>query len=128
MRLVAFSLSFLLAEQAVAAELQAFRVRREPVAWLVAADRYNEPSTQWVSGSEFMVQLVTMETGTSAVRESGASVSVSGPSLSLTFPLCPVKRAADQPIPAVAIPVILEWRVTDLPKGEYLVSVRPACK
>lgn len=128
MRIVVFFLSFLVTGQAVAAELQAFRVRREPVAWLVAHDRYDEPSAQWVSGSEFLVQLVTMETGTSAVRESGASVSVSADTLSLTFPLCPVKFAPDQPIPAVAVPVLLEWHITNLPKREYRVSAQPTCK
>ena len=112
----------LLAAAASAADLS-YSVRHEPVVWLVEPARYSEPASSWLDNSTLLVQAVLLETGSVAIRDSGASVEVSGNKLTLRFPRCPIKYEPKQPIPAVATPVLLEWRVSGIARAEYRVSL-----
>ena len=113
------------AASASAAEVS-FRVRHEPVSWLVDPARYSEPSSQWLDDSTLLVQAVLLETGSFAIRDSGASVNVSEDKLTLRFVRCPIYYSPEEPIPSSATPVLAEWRVTGLARAEYKISLSAA--
>jgi hypothetical protein len=86
------------------------------------------PQSAWNSDGTYSVWQLRLNTGAGKIIETGARAVVKGTSLLLCFAVNPTKYAPNQPMPLVAFPVVLEFRVSGLARGEYVVKDVSACK
>lgn len=85
------------------------------------------PGMSWGMDGTLTVWYLGNSTGSAFVVERGAQVWVTGRQLSLCYAMQPRKFGPDDPIPAIVVPVVLEFRIKGLARGDYVLQGVSVC-
>jgi hypothetical protein len=91
---------------------------------------YNKPlpKPSWNNDGSLSVWAIGHNTGSASILESEPRVVLSEQMLSLCYSRRPIEYVPNKPIPAVLLPVVLEFRVRGLAAGEYVVHEVSVCE
>ncbi|MDL5031861.1 hypothetical protein QRD43_08060 [Pelomonas sp. APW6] len=86
------------------------------------------PKPSWNKDGTLSAWALGHGTGSESIVETGARVVSSKQALHLCYATRQRTHAPGEPIPAIAFPMVLEFRVRGLPRGDYVVRETGACR
>ncbi len=85
------------------------------------------PKPSWNKDGSLSIWYLGSNTGSEAAIESGARAVVIDHQLSLCYATRAMEYAPDQPVPALVYPVVLEFRIRSLARGNYTIKEVSRC-
>ncbi len=86
------------------------------------------PKPSWNKDGSLSAWGLGHSTGSASIQETGARADRNKQALTLCYATRPREHAPGAPVPAIALPVVLEFRVRGLPAGDYVVQEVGVCK
>jgi len=86
------------------------------------------PKPAWNKDGSLSVWHVAAATGSFSIAESGAQALLLGKQLSLCYAWHRKSYAPNEPVAAYVVPVVIEFRIRNLPPGEYSFNEIQVCR
>lgn len=86
------------------------------------------PKPSWNKDGSLSAWALGHSTGSASIQETGARVLRNKQALTLCYATRQREQVPGAQVPAIAIPVVLEFRVRGLPVGDYVVQPLEVCK